>query len=132
MAARAGITVNIINTPSDSYWDDIWLKKPFLSSYWAPRPTASALAIGYRCDTKWPETHWCRKDYDALLDQAQATANDQARQALYAKAQQMLTDEGGAIVVAFASTTAALRKGCEGYDPAVDYNRMDYRRIHCQ
>src|SRR5262249_34441224 len=47
MAADAGIKVNIINSPADSYWNEIWLKRPFLTSTWGGRPTAEALSIAY-------------------------------------------------------------------------------------
>ena len=33
MAAQAGITVNIVTSPNDSYWDEIWLQRPFVVSY---------------------------------------------------------------------------------------------------
>ena len=64
MAAEAGITVNIIMSPADSYWNEIWLKRPFITSSWGGRPTAEALSIAYLSDAQFPETHWYREDYD--------------------------------------------------------------------
>ena len=50
MAKAAGIEINVNVTPAESYWDDVWLKKPLLTSAWymanlAPsseRPTLTA------------------------------------------------------------------------------------------
>ena len=43
LAADAGIKVKIIMSPADSYWNVVWLKRPFLTSTWGGRPTAEAL-----------------------------------------------------------------------------------------
>jgi len=132
MAAQAGIEVEIVTSPSDSYWDEVWLKRPFITSYWSPRPLASAFASGYVCSAKYNETHWCRPEFDALLKQAGETVEEAPRIELYKKAQKILAEEGGVIVPAFTSVTSALRKGCKGYEPHVDVNRMRFADIECQ
>lgn len=40
-AKAAGIDLNVIREPEDAYWDNVWLKKPFVASYWAGRPTCN-------------------------------------------------------------------------------------------
>ena len=50
MAAEAGITVNIINNPADSYWDVTWMKKPFFGSNWSGRPAAEGLPYTFTSD----------------------------------------------------------------------------------
>jgi peptide/nickel transport system substrate-binding protein len=132
MAKEAGIDVKIIDTPADSYWDEIWLKRPFYTSYLAPRPTGSALALSYRSSSNQNETNWLRPDYDALLDEANATVDPAKRAKVYQKAQMMLTEEGGVIVPVFAGVTAAVRDNCSGYTPHIDTNRMDLRNVSCQ
>lgn len=47
MAADAGITVNIVNNPADSYWDVTWMKVPFFSSSWNGRSVPEALAYTF-------------------------------------------------------------------------------------
>jgi peptide/nickel transport system substrate-binding protein len=132
MAAQAGIRVNIINTPTDSYWDDVWLKKPFTSTYLGPRPTSSALSLTFQSSSAWNETHWKNADYDGLLRKASATVDPEARKKLYQQAQQMLAEHGGAITPVFAGVIAGMRKGCSGYEPHIDTNRLDLRNISCQ
>lgn len=132
MAALAGIDIEIVTSPADSFWDEIWLKRPFVTSYWSPRPPASAFATGYTCDAKYNETRWCREDFDALLKQASETVDPEAREDFYDKAQMVLAAEGGVIVPAFTSLVSALRKGCTGYEPHVDINRMRFADLACQ
>lgn len=38
-ARKAGIEVNVVREPNDSYWSNIWLKKPFCLAGWGQRPT---------------------------------------------------------------------------------------------
>ena len=73
MAQEAGIKVNIINVPAGEYWDTIWLKQPFAVSTWGMRTTPTALAVAYRKDAKWNETHFFRDEYDVLLEKAGST-----------------------------------------------------------
>ena len=46
-AKPAGFNINVIVTPADSYWDDTWLKQPFLTSAWSMRPPGEGLAVAY-------------------------------------------------------------------------------------
>jgi peptide/nickel transport system substrate-binding protein len=123
MAADAGIRVNVIVTPSDSFWDNIWLKKPLINSGWNMRSPAEGLSYAYTRSAKYNETHWFREDYDNLLLQAAQTPDADARAELYKKAEKLLADEGGVIIPMFVHQVVAVRKGCSGYQPrAQAYN----------
>jgi peptide/nickel transport system substrate-binding protein len=132
MAKDAGITVNVINSPAESYWDDIWLKKPFVVDYATARPTGEALALNLNSNSKWNETHWLRTDFDVLLTKAAATLDSSDRSKIYKEAQQMVADEGGMIVPLFNVIVSVVRKGCTGYQPNLDANDYDYRSVHCE
>lgn len=132
MAKKAGITVNINNTPTDGYWDNVWLKKPFISTNWAPRSLSSALSVAYRSDAKWPETHWQRPDYDKMLDEGDRSIDPEKRIKAYQQAQQLLNDEGGLVGLGFTSITATMRAACDGFAPNIDYNRPDFSQFSCQ
>ncbi len=114
MAAPAGITVNILTAPNASFWDDVYLKQPFVTTYWYTRHPVSSLPLAYRSNAKYNETHWNRADFDKLLDDAASTLDSAQRVALYKKAQQILIEEGGAIVPVFASIVGAVRKELHG------------------
>jgi peptide/nickel transport system substrate-binding protein len=132
MAADAGIKVNIIMSPADSYWNEIWLKRPFITSNWGGRPTAEGLSIAYLSKAQFPETHWYRSDYDDLITKANGTVDPDARRKLFQEAQRLLSEEGGVIVPAFASVVAAMRKGCSGYEPNNNVNNNDFSALGCE
>lgn len=132
MAADAGVNVNVVVTPADSYWDDVWLKYPFVNSAWSMRAPATGLAIAYTKDAKWNETHWYRDDYDDLLKKAAVTTDEAERLALYQQAQKLLAEEGGVIIPMFIHQVAALRKGCTGFVPHVNNQYLDFENIECQ
>jgi peptide/nickel transport system substrate-binding protein len=131
MAAAAGVTVNVIVTPADSFWDDVWLKKPFITSAWGMRATATGLGIAYTKGADWNETHWYREDYDALLNKAAATIDTDERNAVYMEAQQMLAEEGGVIIPMFIHQVSAIRSACSGFQPHVSAHYVDFENIHC-
>ena len=131
MAQEAGIKVNIINVPAGEYWDTIWLKQPFAVSTWGMRTTPTALAVAYRKDAKWNETHFFRDEYDALLDKAGSTLDAVERRKQYQEAQRLIAEEGGVIIPMFASVVAATRKGCSGFTPPSDHNRPDFSEVVC-
>jgi peptide/nickel transport system substrate-binding protein len=132
MAADAGIKVNIIMSPADSYWNEVWLKRPFLTSTWGGRPTAEALSIAYLTTAQFHETHWSRPDYDALIVKANGTVDAAERRKLYQQAQKLLSEEGGVIVPAFMPVLAAVRKGCSGYEPNNNVNNNDFSGLACE
>ena len=96
------------------------------------RSPAAALAIAYRSDTAYPETHWARRDFDALLTQANATVDAAERRRIYQEAQRLLAEEGGAIIPVFISTVAAMRADCSGYEANNNVNIQDYRTLSCE
>jgi peptide/nickel transport system substrate-binding protein len=131
MAAPAGIKVNVITSPAEGYWDTIWLKKPAVISYTSARPPAEALTLSLNSESEWNETHWKRADFDALVVKAGQTSDEQERNKLYRDAQRIVAQEGGMILPVFSSVVAGLRKGCTGYSPNVDVNRINYAELGC-
>jgi peptide/nickel transport system substrate-binding protein len=132
MAAEAGIDINLVVSPAADYWDAVWLKKPFAASNWGARPTSSALAVAYRKNAPWNESHWFRDDYDALLDEAAKTADADKRREILQKAQQLLSEEGGVIMPMFLTVLAVVREGCTGYTPPANHNRPLFHDVSCQ
>ena len=110
MAAEAGITVNIQQEAADGYWNDIWMKKPFCCSSWGERTADQVLNEVYRSGATWNETFWSNATFDGLLDQARQQLDYTQRKALYQQAQQLLSDEGGAIIPFFTDTLSAAHK----------------------
>ncbi|MEX0921980.1 MAG: ABC transporter substrate-binding protein [Rhodovibrionaceae bacterium] len=132
MMSDIGVTVNVIETPADSFWDDVWLTKPILTSAWSRRPPSSALAVAYTMDAKWKETHWDRPEYDELLKKAGSTIDPQEQSNLYGEAQRMLSEEGGVIIPMFVHQVLAMRKECSGYEPHVQNFNLNFETLTCE
>ena len=114
-AAEAGIKVNLVKSPAGEYWDNIWLKKPFVCSAWSGRAADEALSVPYLSNAEWNETHWRRPDYDKLIYDARQTVDDKKRTALYQQAQHLLREEGGILVPIFPDAIGATRANVSGW-----------------
>ncbi|MGD9740994.1 MAG: ABC transporter substrate-binding protein [Dongiaceae bacterium] len=118
MAAKAGVTINIIREPTDGYWSAVWLKKPFFMGGWTMRPVADMiLTQAYTSDAKWNETNWHRAEFDSLLVDARGTTDVAERQRLYCEAQRMISKDGGAIIPVFTDILDAGSKRVNGLQP---------------
>lgn len=131
-ARPAGIDINVIVTPAESFWDDVWLKQPIVTSAWSMRPPGEGLAVAYVQTAKWKETRWERPDYDALLQKANTTVDTQARLDLYKDAGRMLATEGGLILPMFVHQVLALRTGCTGYTPLAQNFNLNFENLACE
>ena len=132
MARPAGIDVNVVVTPAESYWDDVWLKKPIFTSAWSMRPPGEGLAVAYVQTAKWKETHWERPDYDALLQSANTTVDAAARMDLFKQTGKLLATEGGLILPMFVHQVLALRTGCTGYTPLAQNFNLNFENLSCE
>jgi peptide/nickel transport system substrate-binding protein len=110
-AAQAGIEINVVREPNDAYWDNVWLKKPFLASFWHGRPTVDwFLTYAYAADSNQNETMWKNPQFNELLVAARSELDEAKRAAMYAECQQLLHDDGGQIVFAFPRFVSAHSK----------------------
>jgi len=104
MANQAGVPVKIVKQPTDGYWGNVWMKKPFVSGGWNTRPTTDImLTIAYSSDAKWNDTNWRRPTFDKLLVEARATTDFEQRKQLYCEAQLMIHEDGGAVIPVFSN-----------------------------
>jgi peptide/nickel transport system substrate-binding protein len=134
MAADAGININLINTPPDSYWDDVWMKKPFVTSGWSIRPPIEGLSVAYTkeaMDAMWNETHWLRDDYEGLLQQARAELDPAKRADIIKSVQKLLATEGGVIIPLFIHQVAGMRSACSGFKPHAQNFNLNYEELVC-
>ena len=102
-AARAGITVNVVREPDDGYWSKIWRQKNFVGVDWYGRPTvdwlfSTTLAKG----ANWNDTKFDNKRFNDLLEQGRLETEPAKRGAIYKEMQQIVHDDGGMLVLAFA------------------------------
>ena len=101
-ARRAGIEINVIKEPNDSYWDVVWMKKPWCMSYWGGRPTADWMfTTAYAAEAAWNDSFWKNPKFNDLLKSARAETDDKKRADKYTEMQQILHDDGGVVVLMF-------------------------------
>jgi peptide/nickel transport system substrate-binding protein len=125
MAAEAGITVTLQQESADGYWNDIWMQVPFCCSSWGERQADQVLNEVYRSGASWNETFWQNADFDGLLDQARRELDFERRKGLYQQAQQLLADDGGAIIPFFTNDLSAAHRRVKG----VDRRYFDWARV---
>jgi peptide/nickel transport system substrate-binding protein len=102
-AGKAGIKIKIQQEPADGYWSNVWLVKPWCTSYWYGRATEDWMFVSaYAPDAKWNETRWKHEKFDKLLKEARAELNEDKRRELYYECQRLVSDEGGAIIPMYA------------------------------
>lgn len=110
-AAKAGITINVVREPSDGYWDNVWLKKPFCQSYWEGRPTADWMfSQAYAAEAAWNEGHWKNARFNELLVAARSELDGAKRKDMYSEMQMLCSDDGGSIIPVFANYVSALSR----------------------
>jgi peptide/nickel transport system substrate-binding protein len=126
-AKAAGIDINVVREPSDGYWDNVYMKKPWCASYWGGRPTIDwMLATAYTSDAVFNDTFWKNPKFDQLLSVARAETDNAKRAAQYAEAQQLLHDDGGIIVLMFANWVSANSKRLAHGELNSNYNHDGY------
>lgn len=106
--AAAGINLDVAREPTDGYFSNVWLKKPFVASYWGARPTADIMfATGYSSSAKWNESSWKNETFDQLLADARVELDQGKRGEMYHDMQEMLRDDGGTVIPLFADNVFA-------------------------
>jgi peptide/nickel transport system substrate-binding protein len=103
-AAKCGIDINVKREPDDGYWSNVWLKKPFVTGYWNGRPTEDSMfSLVYAKGADWNETHWSNDRFNQLLLEARSSLDENKRREMYHEMQQLVSDDGGAIIPMFSN-----------------------------
>ena len=93
MLRPAGINLGVNIMPGGTYWDR-WTTAPFGFTAWVHRPLGTqVLSLAYRCGVPWNESSYCNPEFDALLDQAEATLDVDQRREIMAQLEQILQDD---------------------------------------
>ncbi|NKB53461.1 MAG: peptide ABC transporter substrate-binding protein [Rhizobiaceae bacterium] len=136
-AKQAGIEIELVREPNDGYWSNVWNKKGWCACYWGGRPTQDWMySAAYTKDNNWNDTAWrdtpAADRFNEVIVQARAETNETERQKQYFEAQQLLHDDGGAIVAMWANYILAhTKKVTHGPDVAANWqndgNKMSER-----
>ena len=110
-ASKGGIDINVVREPSDGYWSNVWLVKPFVMVQWGQRPTPDVMfSLAYSADAAWNESHWKNARFNELLAAAKGELDQTKRAAQYREMQQLCRDDGGTIVPWFTNRVNVFQK----------------------
>jgi peptide/nickel transport system substrate-binding protein len=117
-AAKAGVPIEVKKEPADGFWDNVWLKGSFITSYWGGRPAATQMfAVAYQSDAPWNDTHWRVPAFDKLLAEARAELDVTKRREYIFALQEMLHNDGGALIPVFRDWLDAHSERVGGHTP---------------
>ena len=110
-ASKSGIKLEIDCKPSDGYWSKVWMKAPFVCSYWQGRPTVDNMFTAvWAAESNWNESYWKHEKFNKLLVEARKEKNDAKRSDMYAEMQRICRDEGSTIIYMFGKSLMAVNK----------------------
>jgi peptide/nickel transport system substrate-binding protein len=102
-AMKAGIEIDVVREANDGYWSDVWLKKPWYAIVWFGRGTVDwTFSLTYAAGAAWNDTFWEHERFNKLLLEARAELDQERRRGMYYEMQQILHDDGGAVIPVFA------------------------------
>jgi peptide/nickel transport system substrate-binding protein len=112
---EAGIRAKINLVPSQQYWPN-WTKLPFGFTTWAHRPLGvMVLSLAYRSGAAWNESNWSNPEFDKLLTEAEGYLDVEKRRAVTAKLEQIMLDDGPAVVPVWRAVFNYSDKKVKGY-----------------
>lgn len=134
-AAKAGIDIEVVKTPEDGYWNDIWNKKPFCAARWSGRVNEDVMiSLVYSADgmkAGWNETHMNDERVNSMLVAARVEFDEAKRRQIYYDLQQIISEDGGAITPVIANfvdaTSSKVQHGEIGSDFSMDGARASER-----
>jgi peptide/nickel transport system substrate-binding protein len=110
-AKKAGLDIEVGREPGDGYWSDIWLKRPFYTGGWGPRPVPDMIFTSvYFSGAAWNETSFSNARFDELLLAARAELDESKRAQMYSEMQRLVRDEAGAVIPFFRNFVYPRRK----------------------
>jgi peptide/nickel transport system substrate-binding protein len=129
-AKPAGIEVDVVKEPADSYWTAAWRKKPFFMSYWSGEVTTDIMFTrAWKSDSPSSESQWKNARFDELLLAARSELDDAKRRAMYGEMQQLARDDGGTIIPVFADFIDARSQKLKGFEPNPTRELDGYRIV---
>ena len=113
-AAKANIDINVVREAADGWWDDVWMKKPFIVGYWGGRATEDwMLTVAYSSGAPWNDSYWEHERFNKLLVEARSELDESKRRQLYHEMQLIIHDEGAAIIPLYANHVFAVKNGVQ-------------------
>ena len=119
-ATPAGINIDIVVMPENTFWSDGWMVKPFTTVWWSGRPPYEAINVLYRSDATWNESYYNNPTVDQLLDRALGIGYLADQKVTYGKLQCLMIEDVPRIIPVFRPVLLGLRKDVRGVEPMWD------------
>jgi len=117
-AARAGLNIELKREPSDGYWTNIWIKRPFHAVVWNPRPTENIMGtLIWTSDAKWNDTQFKNTRLDQLIVTARGTIDPAKRKEVFWDIQKIIYEDGGNAIPAFVNYLDGYSSKVKGLAP---------------
>ncbi len=114
VVAPAGIRVEVVKHPAETYWDQVWLVKPMYTSYYNRRHPNEALNLVYVSNATWNEPQYKSQKLDDLVAQGLATTDPEEQQRIYSEALELVANEAGTMIPYFINTLWPAKANLEG------------------
>ncbi len=115
-AAEAGIRVNVVQTPTDGYWSQVWMQKDIYATRWNERPADQVLHEVYLSTAKWNESYFKDSAFDQMLADARRELDFDKRRDLYVAAQEYLQENGGTLIPYHVTRTVGVGSRVQNLD----------------
>ena len=126
--SKAGISLDLKRVSGDGYWDNVWLKAPFCAVYWANRPTVdNQLSTTFKAGSPWNDTHFNNPEFEKLLTAARVEPDEKKRAAMYARSQELISQNSGMVCFAIQDYLDACNTRLQGLTPSGRFDMADCR-----
>lgn len=123
----AGFNVRRTVLPGSTFWND-WTKYPFSSTNWNHRPLGTQiLGLAYRSGVAWNEFGYSNPEFDALLTEANAIADADARREVMGRLEAILVEDAVTIQPYWRSLYRHHKPGLTGLEQHISYLPQLYR-----
>lgn len=97
-AKAAGININVINWPHATYWDQVYMKKPFIGDSWARLHTSTILNTVFQSQSSSNESKFNSPELDRLLAQAVRTTDLSQQKQIYGDALHLIDKSAACLI----------------------------------
>jgi peptide/nickel transport system substrate-binding protein len=116
-AKAAGVTVNINNMSTSSYFGPTYLHRPFSQSFWTGNYYLAQVTQTNLPNSLYNEPHFINERYLSLFQQANAEFDDAKRYDIIHEMQLIDHNEGGYLIYAFPDVLDAYSAKAHGFAP---------------
>lgn len=117
MVREVGIELSVETIDYDTYIAQVYRQAPLYIGYWGMRPTLDGQMVPFfTTDGSFNEYAYSNEELDDILFSARSELDEDARSEMYQEAQQILSEEGPALIPYFLNVTSAYRDEVEGFE----------------